>query len=142
MPLTLRTFREAPPGVHNSKTSPQVKHHELSIALFYFFHFIHFFDYFHFFDYSNIRYKLALLALLEIWPPGGATCIRYRLSHQVAPLASVGNLVTRWCHLYFFKIKPPCGSTCISSKFSHQVAPLVLVQNLTTRWRHLSKFEI
>ena len=91
---------------------------------------------------DNLALRWCHLYQLEIWPPIGATCISYKFSHQVAPLASVGNLVTRWCHLYFFKIKPPCGSTCISSKFSHQVAPLVLVQNLTTRWRHLFKFEI
>ena len=72
-----------------------------------------------------------------IWPPGGTTCISWKFSHQVTPLAIVGKLATRWLHFNKLKIWPPCGATCISWKFGDQVVPLVLVINLATRWHHL-----
>ena len=85
-----------------------------------------------------------------IWPPGGTTCISWKFSHQVTPLAIVGKLTTRTRNLNYLKIWPPggticiswkfwppSGSTCISWKFGDQVVPLVLVINLATRWRHL-----
>ena len=44
--------------------------------------------------------------------------------YQVASLALVTNLATRWRHLRWFQFWPPGGTTCISYKFGHQVAPL------------------
>ena len=38
--------------------------------------------------------------LFEIHPPGGVTCIRKKFGHQVAPLALVRNLATRWRQLH------------------------------------------
>ena len=32
--------------------------------------------------------------------PDGATCISYKFSHQMAPLALLPNLVTRWRHMH------------------------------------------
>ena len=88
-----------------------------------------------------------------IWPPGGTTCISWKFSHQVTPLAIVGNLATRTRNLNYLKIWPPggticiswkfwppSGSTCISWKFGDQVVSLVLVINLATRWHHLYCF--
>ena len=74
---------------------------------------------------------------LQIWPPDGATCIDYKFSHQVALLASVAILATRWCHLHQLKIRPQSGTTCIRSKFGHQMAPHAMVPKLAIRWRHL-----
>ena len=65
---------------------------------------------------------------LQIWPSDGATCIDYKLSHQVALVASVVILTTSWCHLHQLKIGPPCATTCICSKFGHKVVPLALHQ--------------
>ena len=53
-----------------------------------------------------------------------ATCIGSKFDHQIAPLALVTNLTTRWRHLHWLQIWPPDGTTCISSKFVHQMAPL------------------
>ena len=36
---------------------------------------------------------------LHSWPPDGATCISYKFDYQMAPLASVTNLATKWHHL-------------------------------------------
>ena len=84
---------------------------------------------------------------------GGTTCISWKFSHQVTPLAIVGNLATRTRNLNYLKIWPPggticiswkfwppSGSTCISWKFGDQVVSLVLVINLATRWHHLYCF--
>ena len=46
-----------------------------------------------------------------------------KFGHQLAPLALVANLATRWSHLVWFQIWPPGGATCINSKYDHQVAP-------------------
>jgi len=37
---------------------------------------------------------------LKVWPPDGATCIDYKVSHPVAVLALVPNFVTKWRHLH------------------------------------------
>ena len=37
---------------------------------------------------------------LQIWSPYGATWISSKFGHQIAPVALVQNLVTRWCHLH------------------------------------------
>ena len=52
------------------------------------------------------------------------TGIIYNLGYQMAPLASVPNLATRWLHLHLFQIWSPDGATYICSKFGHQMAPL------------------
>ena len=49
--------------------------------------------------------------------------LEYKFGHQMAPLALVTNLATRWRHLH------------LEYKFGHQMAPLALVPNLATRWR-------
>ena len=64
-------------------------------------------------------------------------CITSKFGHQMAPLALVTNLVTRWRHLHKFQIWSPDGTAWISSEFGNQIAPLVLVPNLVTRWRQL-----
>ena len=38
------------------------------------------------------------------------------VGHQVALLALIANLVTRWRYLYQLQIGPPDGATCISCK--------------------------
>ena len=38
--------------------------------------------------------------VMQCWPPGSATCISYKFGHQMAPLASVAKLSTRWRHLH------------------------------------------
>ena len=73
---------------------------------------------------------------------GGSTCNSSKFGHQMAQLALVPNLATRWHHLHLLQIWPSDGATCISCKFSHQVAPFALVANLTARWRHLHKLQI
>ena len=55
-----------------------------------------------------------------------ATCIGSKFGHQVAPLASVTNLATRWRHLHYLQIWPPDGDICISCKIAHQMTPLAL----------------
>ena len=44
---------------------------------------------------------------LEIWPPGGATCICMKFVDQVAPLVLVRNSATRWRHLHWLEIWSP-----------------------------------
>ena len=66
---------------------------------------------------------MAFISFIAIRPPVGATCIRCKFCHQVAPLALVPNLATRWCHLHKLPIWPPGGATCISFQIGHQVAP-------------------
>ena len=87
----------------------------------------------------------------QIWPPDGANCISCKFAHQMAPLALVPYLTTRWHHLHWLQTWPPDGTTWISYKFGHQMSPLVLVPNLTTRWlftnlttrwHHLHQFQI
>ena len=53
------------------------------------------------------------LALTKIKPPDGATCISCKVGHQMATLALVPNLATKWHH-------------CISYKIAHQVELLAL----------------
>ena len=60
-----------------------------------------------------------------------------KCSNNMALLALVAYLATRWRHLHQLQIWPPDGTTCISSKSGHQMAQLALVQNLVIRWRHL-----
>ena len=49
---------------------------------------------------------------MEIWPPGGATCISYNFSHQVPPLPLAENFATKWRHLHELQILPPCQPPC------------------------------
>ena len=37
---------------------------------------------------------------------GGTTCISWKFSHQVTPLAIVGKLAIRWRHMHLLKIWP------------------------------------
>ncbi len=37
---------------------------------------------------------------LQSWPPDGTTRISHKVVHQMAPLALVPNLTTRWCQLH------------------------------------------
>ena len=62
--------------------------------------------------------------------------------NNMAPLALVAYLATRWRHSHWLQIWPPDGATCIGSKFGHQMAPLALVANLDTRWNHLHSLQI
>ena len=90
----------------------------------------------------------------QVCPPGGVSCISSNFGHQVALLAVVENLASRWHYLYsckcgqqfvllapsglhLFQIRPPDGATCISYKFYHHMAHFALVAKLSTRWRHL-----
>ena len=92
-------------------------------------------------------FQWNFLNWLQIWPPDGATCIGCqfchrmhhlhidsKFDHQMAPIALVPYLTTRWHHLHWLQTWPPDGTTWISYKFGHQMSPLVLVPNLTTRW--------
>ena len=65
-----------------------------------------------------------------------------KFSNNMALLALVAYLATRWRHLYQLQIWPPNGATCISCKFGHQMAPLALVANSGTRWLHLHQQKI
>ena len=47
-----------------------------------------------------IRSKKKFLTFIESNTPDGATCISYKFGHQMAPVALVPNLVTRWRHLH------------------------------------------
>ena len=47
--------------------------------------------------------------------------------HQMAPLALVPYLTTRWHHLHWLQTWTPDGITWISWKFGHQMSPLVPV---------------
>ena len=84
----------------------------------------------------------------HIWTTCNAISIGSNFGHQVALLALVTNLTTRWRNLHQLQNCQPDGATCISSKFGHQMAatgigckfghqmaPLALVTNLATRWR-------
>ena len=62
--------------------------------------------------------------------------------NNMAPLALVAHLATRWRHLHLLQIWPPDGTTYISCKFGHQMALLALVVNLATRWRYLHQLQI
>ena len=83
-----------------------------------------FVNFFHFFNYYNFFHYF---------------CISWKFDHQVAPLALVSNLATRWRHLYWLKtyIWPLSGTNSIFCKFGQQVVPLALVKKLADRWRHL-----
>ena len=86
------------------------------------------------------RIRWCHLHWLEIWPPGGGTCIRYKLGHQGAPLASIENWVTKWHHLHWFKIWSSGGATCIGSKVVHQVeSPVDPTPNVPSR-RNISEY--
>ena len=84
----------------------------------------------------NLATRWRYLHQLQIWPPGGATCISCKLAHQVAPLALVQNLVIRWRHLHWFQSWPSGGATCRSYKFGHQVASLALPHCLGLPYWH------
>ena len=49
-----------------------------------------------------------------------------KFSKNMAPLALVANLPTRWRHLYSSQMWPPDGAFCIFCKFGHQIEPLAL----------------
>ena len=103
--------------------------------------------YYHTTPRGNFVYKLGTIlssneVVLLAWPRDGTTCISCKFGDQMAPLALVANLTTRWCHLHYLQIWPPDGATCITCKFDHQMVPLALVANLTTRWGHLYKLHI
>ena len=66
----------------------------------------------------------------------GSTCISSKFYHQLAILALVTNLATRWRHLHLMRYLVDNFATN-SCKIVHQIAPLVLVANLATRWRYL-----
>ena len=93
--------------------------------------------------------RWSYLHWLQIWPPGGTTCISCKLGPQVAQLALVQNLVISWHHLHCFQSWAPVilallhclrlpywhnlhwfkiwtwgGPTCIGSKVGHQVASM------------------
>merc|ERR1712051_864915 len=83
------------------------------------------------------------LTWLRFWPLDGATCISFKFEldgttcisskfgHQMAPLALVANLATRWHHLHQLQIWSPSGTTCFGSKFGHQLAPFALLLPLS-----------
>ena len=56
---------------------------------------------------------------------------------QVASLALVLILATRWRYLNCLSTWPPDGTTCISCRFGQQLALLELVTSLVTKWCHL-----
>ena len=41
------------------------------------------------------------LLWFQIWPPDGANCISSIFDHQMASLALVANMATRWHHLHY-----------------------------------------
>ena len=71
------------------------------------------------------------------WQQYGTTYISCKFGHQMAPLALVANMATRWRHLHRLQIWAPDGDTCIICQFGHQLAPLTIIANLATRWHHL-----
>ena len=83
---------------------------------------------------------VLLVKLMEV--PEPLLLLVPEFGPQMAPLALVPNLATRWYHLHLLKIWPPDGATGISSKFVHQVAPLGCVTNLATRWHHCMSWKI
>ena len=60
---------------------------------------------------SNIGHQVEILELIA----NLATCISWKLGHQVAQLALVQHLVIRWRHLHCFQSWPPGHVTCIAS---------------------------
>ena len=104
-------------------------------------------------------FQWNFLNWLQIWPPDGTTCIGCqfchrmhhwhidsKFDHQMAPIALVANLPTRWRTLHWLQTWPPDGTTWISYnfghhmvgyKFDHQMAPLALLTNLHTRFSHM-----
>ena len=50
--------------------------------------------------FSNNMAPLAFKFSCIYWAPDGATCISCKFGHQMAPLAIVINLTTRWHHLH------------------------------------------
>ena len=77
---------------------------------FKFFDYFHFCDYYDFFDYSCIT-RCHHLHYLEIWQPGGTTCISYKFGQQVTPHALVKSLANRWRHLYLFYMSANLSAT-------------------------------
>ena len=51
-----------------------------------------------------------------IWPPGGTTCISWKFSHQVTPLAIVWNLADSWLHFHQLEICPPGNTKSIINR--------------------------
>ena len=86
-------------------------------------------------EVSELSYK-SLLYSISV----GSYC-SCKFDHQMAPLALVAKLATRWRHLHELQIWPQDGTTCISCNIDHQMAPLALVANLPTRWRYLHCFQ-
>ena len=60
---------------------------------------------------------------------------------QVASLALVLILATRWRYLNCLPMWPPDGTTCISCRIGQQLALLELVTSLVTKWCHLHQFQ-
>ena len=66
-------------------------------------------------SYKTVERKIQANDLFQFWPPGattsinnnfqigppdGTTCISSKYGHQIAPLALVTNLITRWRPLH------------------------------------------
>ena len=51
--------------------------------------------------------------------------------NNMARLALVAHLATRWRHLHYLQIWPPDGTTCIIRKFDHHMTSLGSVLNFT-----------
>ena len=49
---------------------------------------------------ANLVNRWHYMHMLEIQPQSGTTCISQKFSHQVAPVALVRNLATRWRHFH------------------------------------------
>ena len=78
---------------------------------------------------ANLVNRWHHMHLLEIQPPGGATCVSNKFGNQVF-------------HLNQLKIWPTGGATCISQKFGQQVAPLALVRNLANMWLNFQQMHV
>ena len=48
----------------------------------------------------------------QFWPPCGDICFSYKFGHQMAPLALVANLATRWRHLHKLQVAPSGDQIC------------------------------
>ena len=57
-----------------------------------------------FFGKSFGTYRATTVHQLQNWPPGSATCSTCKFGYQVAPLALVQNLVTRWRYLHWLQV--------------------------------------
>ena len=85
------------------------------------------------------------LALVTIWPPGGAICIGYKFDHQMAPLALVANLATKWRNLNRDRCPNLVGTFAIDTCGAIWWPNLELMQVATSggqiwnlcKWRHL-----